>query len=99
MTITFQYTGDADQFPENVMSDWNYGDDTSDDEISVDVTEIEKIHVFSKSGFFNVSIRAYNILDAEVFTVEVNIFIESFLFGKRETISNLNIFSTQECLY
>lgn len=68
------FNGDADKFPENLLSDWSYGDDTVEERVQVDFPDIpiERNHIYSKPGIYNINIKLYNPYDTEKFTIEVS---------------------------
>lgn len=74
ISITLTFIGGADTFPEKLLSDWSYGDDTAEEGIEVDFPDIpiEKDHIYSKPGIYNITIKLYNPYDTEEFTAEVS---------------------------
>lgn len=74
--IVLRYIGNNKKFPDNVMTDWSYGDDNHDNEIPVDKVKksVQNIHAYSNASIFHVKITVYNGFDTEVFTTEVRVF-------------------------
>lgn len=68
------FIGGADTFPEKLLSDWSYGDETVEEGIEVDFPDIpiEKDHIYSKPGIYNITIKLYNPYDTEEFIAEVS---------------------------